>query len=595
MNLREVQIEGFRSIRARETLQTDPSVTVLIGANDHGKTNVLLAIASLNEESAFADADRHWDLSGPSLPSVQWRFALDPAERAALAAAPAESKASKSAPAEAPAEVVFARRGPGKPVEVIGPEGLPAHQVAWLLKSRPRVELCEARPKLSDEVTLAQLESPEFEFMKGLFLKAGLWEKRAEVFTQNLQTSLELDEASLRLTRTLQAEWEQGRDLSWKFQHAGARPGGGEPTIQVLIRDPAVSKSYVRASQRSAGFTAFFILSLAVFARTVSDPARSRIYLFDEPGTYLHPVGQVNLQRVFENLATRAQLIYTTHSVFLVNRNVPTRNRVVRKTEAGTTIDRAPYLRNWKSLRESLGLMMGHNFLVSDRTLLLCGPSDQVLLLSGLSYLLRSNLIDIDLNGFSVASAGDPLNLVAMAGIMLAEDRFVTPLLDGDLAGDDLERQLTAAFPEAAAKGNLRILRLPGGKSLEDCVPGRPLLFEAVEEVARDSVKREGPRAAPGVDLAQMMVGVRSAAEADGQAATLSRLIDDATRHLFRPPRSLSKLEIATRYEDKLAGVEPGSLPDTSMMHAVATELAAGLSLRPRRAAAAIVEVGAGA
>lgn len=585
MNLREVQIEGFRSIRARETLQTDPSVTVLIGANDHGKTNVLRAIASLNEENAFSDSDRHWDLSGPALPAVHWRFALDEADRKALAAVPAEGKASKP-PADAPTEVVFARRGPGKPVEVVGPEGLPPYQVAWLLKARPRVELCETRPKIADEVTLAQLETPDFEFMKGLFLKAGLWEKRAEIFTQNLQTSLALDEASLRLTRTLQSEWEQGKELAWKFQHAS----GKEPTIQLLIRDPAVSKTYVRASQRSSGFTAFFVLSLAVFARTVSDPARSRIYLFDEPGTFLHPVGQVNLQRVFENLATRAQIIYTTHSVFLVNRNVPARNRVVRKTESGTTIDRAPYLRNWKSLRESLGLMMGHNFLVSDRTLLLCGPSDQVLLLSGLGYLIRSGLIDIDLNGFSIASAGDPLNVVAMAGIMLAEERQVAALLDGDLAGDDLERQLTSAFPEALKNGHLRILRLPGGKSLDDAAPGRELLFQAIEEVARESVRREGPRAAPGVDLAQMMVGVRSAAEADGQAATLARLIDDATRHLFRPPRSLSTLEIATRYEDKLRAADSGSLADSAMMLAVATDLAAALGLSTRRAAAAIVE-----
>jgi hypothetical protein len=589
MNLVEVQVEGFRSIRAREVLHTDPAVTILIGANDHGKTNILSAIASLNDDQPFTDADRHWDLTDPALPAVQWRFALDDAERAALAEPPAEGKPPKgaAAPSQPPAEVIFARRGPGKPVEVIAPVNLSPPQVAALLKARPKIELCEAKPRISDEVTLAQLESPDFEFMKGLFIKAGLWDRRAEVFAQNLQTSLQLDEASAHLTRVLQAEWEQGRDLAWKFQHAA---GGKDPVIQLLIRDPAVGRTYVRASQRSAGFTAFFILSLAVFARTISDPARSRLYLFDEPGTYLHPVGQVNLQRVFENLAQRAQIIYTTHSVFLVNRNVPSRNRVVRKTSAGTTIDRAPFLRNWKSLRESLGLMMGHNFLVSDRTLLLCGPSDQVLLLSGLGYLIRSGLVDIDLNGFSIASAGDPGNLVSMAGIMLAEGRFVTAMLDGDLAGDDLERDLAGAFTEALSRGDLRILRLPGGQSLEDAAPGRDMLFEAVEEVARDTVRREGPRASPGVDLPQMMVGIRAAAEASGQAATLARLIDDATRHLFRPPRSLSKLEIATRYEDKLRDAAPGSLADSATMQAVAQDLAAAVSLKPRRAAPAIVE-----
>jgi hypothetical protein len=583
MNLREVQIEGFRSIRARETVKIDPAVTVLIGANDHGKTNILLALASLNDDRPFTDTDRHWDRAEPGLPFVEWRFGLDEADRAAIAGYPAEGR-PRGATLEAPEEVIFARRGAGGPVEVVGPIGLPAPAAAALLKARPRIEFCEARPRVGDEATLSQLESPEFEFMRGLFLKAGLWDRRAEVFTQNAQTSLELDEASARLTRMLQGEWEQGGELHWKFQHCG---GGKEPQIQLLMRDPAVSKTYVRASQRSTGFTAFFVMSVAVYARTCAEPVRSRIYLFDEPGTFLHPIGQVNLQRVFETLAERAQIVYTTHSVFLVNRNIPGRNRVIRKTAEGTTIDRAPFVRNWKSQRESLGMMMGHSFLVSDQTLLLCGPADQVFLLSGFAYLIRSGLVDIDLNGFSTASAGEPGNIVAMAGIMLAEGRSVAALLDGDVAGDDLERQLAAAHPEATTTARLRILRLPGGKSLEDAAPGRELLFEAVDEVARDSVRREGPRAAPGVDLDQMIVGVRSAAEATGQAATLARLIDDATRHLFRPPRSLSRLEIATRYEDKLQASDPGSLADSVMMQTVATDLAAVLALKARRAGAA--------
>jgi predicted ATP-dependent endonuclease of OLD family len=76
--------------------------------------------------------------------------------------------------------------------------------------------------------------------------------------------------------------------------------------------------------QRSSGFTSFFVLSLTLFARTASSDVQSFIFLFDEPGAFLHPIAQVNLQRVFESLAQQSQLVYATHSIFLVNKNVPT-------------------------------------------------------------------------------------------------------------------------------------------------------------------------------------------------------------------------------------------------------------------------------
>ena len=44
MRLVKVEIEGYRSISNRLSLHLDPSVTVVLGANDHGKTNLLEAL-----------------------------------------------------------------------------------------------------------------------------------------------------------------------------------------------------------------------------------------------------------------------------------------------------------------------------------------------------------------------------------------------------------------------------------------------------------------------------------------------------------------------------------------------------------------------
>ena len=53
MILRKVSIRGFRSVRELQELHIDQFVTVLIGANDHGKTNLLDAIRALNTDYEY--------------------------------------------------------------------------------------------------------------------------------------------------------------------------------------------------------------------------------------------------------------------------------------------------------------------------------------------------------------------------------------------------------------------------------------------------------------------------------------------------------------------------------------------------------------
>ena len=41
MKLSSVEIVGYRSFSKKVVLNLDPTVTIIIGANDHGKTNLL--------------------------------------------------------------------------------------------------------------------------------------------------------------------------------------------------------------------------------------------------------------------------------------------------------------------------------------------------------------------------------------------------------------------------------------------------------------------------------------------------------------------------------------------------------------------------
>src|SRR5262245_11111788 len=87
MRLRTLEVEGYRSISGLVTLPIDPDVTVLLGANDHGKTNILNALRHLNSDQRFdAEADLNWDRQAEpeKFPFVAFEFELDTNERAEI-------------------------------------------------------------------------------------------------------------------------------------------------------------------------------------------------------------------------------------------------------------------------------------------------------------------------------------------------------------------------------------------------------------------------------------------------------------------------------------------------------------------------------
>ena len=413
-----------------------------------------------------------------------------------------------------------------------------------VLALRPRVELFESPSgNVVDQVKRAELETAPFEFMQGIFRLAGLWGSRDQIFVQNDTTSKQLNEASAKLTRILNDQWNQGKDLKWRFEHTGTN---GD-TIVIKIEDPAIKGRYTRPSLRSSGFRTYFLLSMIVYARSQNTPNNSHIYLFDEPGTYLHPAAQLDLQRSFEAIADQAQLVYTTHSLFLISKNYPARNRVVSKTASGTKIDQKPFSRNWKSVRESLGILLSNNFLIAEKTLLVEGPSDSVYLLDALKRLKAVGRIDVDLNDMSIVDAGDSQNYAAMAKIMLSEGRNIVALVDGDAAGKKLKSQLEKSCAAEIASKKLQIHTLPDNKSSEDVFADIEALRRATRKAFQKLVDDGSREAKENLKIEEAVREIRS-----NDGTTLGRAIEEATKTWFATKsEKISKLLIAIFYEDE--------------------------------------------
>lgn len=248
---------------------------------------------------------------------------------------------------DVPKVVKFTKSGVGGNLTLSSHPFLDAisESVTYLRSCIPRVELFEPVDQIMDAVTLVELEKSDQEFMQGVFRYAGMWEGHETLFRQDPATTRRLERASADFTRKIHEEWKQGENLAFKFQHAGKN---GDQ-IELMIADPAVANRAVRPSERSAGFSAFFTMSMRMLARTEANPANKYLLLFDEPGTSLHPAGQVNLQKVFERLSMKDQIVYATHSLFMINHNRPERNKVVSKDASGTKIDQKPFFEKLES------------------------------------------------------------------------------------------------------------------------------------------------------------------------------------------------------------------------------------------------------
>jgi hypothetical protein len=242
VRLVEVEAEGYRSIEARLRLVLDPAVTVLLGANDHGKTNLLEAIQHLNSDFPFQPEDLNWNHREESaaLPRIAFTFELSAddrgyllgqendlriAEAAGAAASLAEGEPAAPAVAQplmvledVPQRVVFERSGvSGSLIRRTDALARPEQAVTiagWL----PRAELIRPAEHIPDAVTSTELDAESHDFMRGIFYYAGLDPREwPGLFDQNDATQMRLHRASAMLNATLRASWTQAASLRFTF------------------------------------------------------------------------------------------------------------------------------------------------------------------------------------------------------------------------------------------------------------------------------------------------------------------------------------------------------------------------------------------
>lgn len=161
--------------------------------------------------------------------------------------------------------------------------------------------------------------------------------------TQDLVNRLE--GAGNHLGRKVLQYWSQNRHLQTRFDVRPARPGdpAGMTSGTNIWAGVYDSRHMVTTNlgTRSRGFVWFF--SFLAWYSQLQKKNEPLILLLDEPGLTLHAKAQEDLLRYFEKeLRAEHQLIYTTHSPFMVDPQHFERVRIVQDKGIDTVEQLAP-------------------------------------------------------------------------------------------------------------------------------------------------------------------------------------------------------------------------------------------------------------
>jgi len=364
MIVSQVYINSFKSIR-QLALPLDPKITVLIGPNESGKTNILRAIESGRPDVPMTEEQTCQF-------SEFYNTGKTPQIGLEIMSLTREEKAKLIGLYEGFRNIdqfVITREGPKASDYTIqaGEKMLTLGSGKSIFEMLPKILYFDSISIIRDRVSMESLikDNEDFKTERNL-LKIGGVDEPAIIFEDSTRGRRATEETGREITRRIQQVWTQEPSLEIKLRVNGK-------FMYVDFSD--ATTVYDTPKTRSPGFLWYLSFYINFIATTADAKANEYVFLLDEPGSHLHPSGQKDLSHLLEDLAQKNQVVYTTHSPFMINRAYPQRVRVVNKEPNGTSVNSEAYKENWKPLRQSIGLTVGDLFFFSNRGIMIDIPS----------------------------------------------------------------------------------------------------------------------------------------------------------------------------------------------------------------------------
>jgi AAA ATPase domain len=293
------------------------------------------------------------------------------------------------------------------------------------------------------------------------------------------QSNAELESISSLLTKRVKQHWHQNDHLRLEVTLEAQQHENGQAIIrrflQFRVQDSRHDFSS-RLDRRSTGFQ-WFVSFLASFLEFEKDT--NLMLLLDEPGLSLHARAQMDLlDTIKDKLAKGRQVVYSTHSPFLVKTELLNEVRIVEDqgpelgtrviADAGIVTDADTLF----PLQAALGYDVVQSLFIGNRNVLVEGVSDFIYITMIGNYLEtlgRANL-PVDVRLLPAGGASNIPTFIALLGTQLD----VVVLVDGNTSRQRIDSSIVQGRLRQTGVISLESYSSVKGADIED-------LFEPAE------------------------------------------------------------------------------------------------------------------
>lgn len=295
--------------------------------------------------------------------------------------------------------------------------------------------------------------------------------------------SILLQSASNKLTKQFKEWWKQG-EYTFRLEADGEY-------FSILVSD-SLRRDEVDLELRSTGLQ-WFISFYLIFLVESQDENKDAILLLDEAGLTLHPLAQKDLARFFEELSKDNQIINTTHSPFIVDTTSIDRCRVVYSDEKGNTVASSNLRENSSQLNEksiyavhaALGLSVSDILLQGSKNVIVEGVSDQFYLNGIKIFLIREGIIKPDTDIVFIPSGGVK-GVSGVVSIVCGKNSEIpVTIVDSDTIGKNAAKNLRAGIYKEAPQNVVEVEDITKleNSEIEDLLPFNDVLEKGINKL----------------------------------------------------------------------------------------------------------------
>ena len=228
----------------------------------------------------------------------------------------------------------------------------------------------------------------------------------------------------------------------------------GQNKVEIIVKPEAdkllfgvrdcETTNFFKMEQRSKGFQWF----LSFYLHLQAEAAPNNIIIIDEPGTNLHAQAQKELIQVLvDKIAPVSQVIFSTHSPYLIDPERQDRIRLVlRNSASGTVIreiaDAAADEETLHPLITAKGAEQAHPLIVS-------GSKNVIVQCASMYYYFKAVMALIPhepLKGVNFVPGTDQIQIARIASLMLGQDSDFVVLLEPNAYGRKIVQTLQDKF-----------------------------------------------------------------------------------------------------------------------------------------------------